>query len=264
MRQWLPLLALLLLLAGCTPRGTVAPDELDSAMLRYDPADLEEAAQVAFVTHRKTGAPSGTVRPLYGDREADRPGIAHLLHLLRRASPTAEPVGIWRSDEDLQYASWLVIRYRDGREVRLHHVERALGGTRYEIVKDRLYHEGVGEVIAPDLAAFYHNAAPVGRRSLLPPVSPMIIEPSRPKPGGPITVRGEGWVESERVAISLAEAGEAVRQPLGEARVERGAFEWKGSLPADLTPGVRFKYAIALEVDGVQTYRSVIQIDFGR
>lgn len=267
MRNWTAAIALLLLISGCSrapgPTPQRAPTDnyakVNPAALTYTEEEMSEAATVAYVTMRQKDAAAGMVRPLWGDVEADRGKIAHLLHLLKEARPVTDPVSTWQ-ESDLAHMWWLVVRYLDGREVRIREVQQRQGSNTYVNVPGRMYMDGTGEVTATGLEAFWRGTAVVRRPDLLPPVSNLSLEPQRPSPGGKLTVRGEGWVEKRVATISLVEAGTEARWPLGEVQIKRGAFVWEGTLPPDLTPGVRWKYAVDLVVDGAPSYRSPIQI----
>jgi hypothetical protein len=268
------LLLISLLLAGCSrgPKvgGPVPPltqpaspayvyKPVDPALLQYESEDLAAAEQVAHVTMRTGQRQLSYARPLWGDREEDRPKIAHILRLLRLAKPAEKPAGSREGLAD-EHETLMTIQYADGRLVQAGLAYRSLGTGARQSIQGRMYISGIGEVIAPELYQFDRGGAAVGRRDLLIPVSPLDVDPRSTHPGGAITVRGDGGVGVERLSIFLMDGGTKQQQPLGEVSVERGAFTWEGALPVGVKPGAQMQYGIALEVDGAQVYGTPIEI----
>ncbi len=244
-RRMMILGLVLLLLLGCAS-PPAEPPKLDPTLLTYTDEDLAEAATVTYVVLRETYSPASQAHPLWGDLESDRPKIAHLLHLLREAKPAPDPIGLF-TDENLTDAAWLEIRFDDDRRVRLYHVEEQIRRNTYRIVPDRVFLQGTGEMIAPGLAAFLSDTAPNGRRAMMPHAPSLRVEPGRPKPGEVINIYGEGWVDAGWGVLSLIEPGGQKRR-LGEVMIERGAYQWQGSLPPDLKPLGKMPYSFSLEV----------------
>jgi hypothetical protein len=70
-------------------------------------------------------------------------------------------------------------------------------------------------------------------RGLLPPITPVTVEPTAAAPGQTITVRGEGWVGGGSTATLELQDGAGKVFRLGEAPMARGSFSWTGPLPAE-------------------------------
>jgi hypothetical protein len=269
------LLLLLLLLAGCSPgRDAGGPitqpgspisvyKPVDPALLQYDTEDLGAAGRVAHVTMRQGQRMPAYGRSLWGDREADRPKIAHILRLIRLAKPAERPVGTREGTRD-EYETFMTVEYADGHLVQVGLVWQRLANGSYQSMPGRMYIPGVGEVVAPELDEFYRGVAKVRRIDLLVPVSPLVVHPQPAHPGSTVTIRGDGWWKVKRMSIFLLDSSTKRKQLLGEVQVEREAYVWQGALPQDLQPGVQpgvgWRYSIALEGDGVEVYRTTIEI----
>lgn len=185
--------------------------------------------------------------------------IAHILRLIRMAEPSETPEGS-REGLDDEYESLMTVQYVDGHLVQAGLAFRRVATGGYQSIQGRMYIPGRGEVMAPELDQFSRGAAKVRRVDLLVPTSVLSVEPRQVHPASMVTVRGEGWVDVQRIAIFLLDIQTEQQELLAEVTVERGAFIWQGALSTDLKPGPRWQHGIALEVDGTQVYRTTIEI----